>query len=116
MHAAAKHSDMVRMLIADRTFSSLTTTAAALMGGWTKFFLWVSVVHAHNLNNYFKIPNDIHKVLIYEAKDLTIPDVVNLRSAVSGKTISKPIFSRDFRKAFLESWYFLRIGWSIILH
>jgi len=84
---AEAHPDVVKILIADRTFSTLAKVAKYTFGNWAVQGLGLSATWADNHKNYEK--SRCYKVMICDPKDATIPDLAALRTAVALDAVSQ---------------------------
>jgi len=82
---AQAHPDVVKILIADRTFSTLAKVAKYTFGNWAVKGLSLSATWADNHQNYEK--SRCYKVMICDPKDATIPDLAALRSSVAMEAV-----------------------------
>lgn len=86
-HLAQKHPGIVKVLIADRTFSSLARVTKYLLGNWAVKGLSLSATWADNVDNYSKAR--CYKVLICDPEDATIPDLSSLRTGTAMATLDQ---------------------------
>mmetsp|Transcript_58950 Transcript_58950/g.140729 ORF Transcript_58950/g.140729 Transcript_58950/m.140729 type:complete len:882 (+) Transcript_58950:108-2753(+) len=84
-HLAPRHPDVVRILIADRTFSTLDRVAKFTFGEWAAKGLMLSWTWADNLQSFCQAR--CYKVMLCDPKDQTIPDLASLRTAVANKAV-----------------------------
>jgi len=84
-HLAKKYPELIKILIADRTFSTLARVANFMFGGWAVQGLSLSGTWAENIKNFTMAP--CYKVMICDPKDMSIPDVASLRTAVALKAV-----------------------------
>lgn len=84
---AEAHPDVVKILITDRTFSTLAKVAKYTFGNWAVKGLGLSATWADNHRNYEK--SRCYKVMICDPNDATIPDLAALRSAVALDAVSQ---------------------------
>jgi len=84
---AQAHPDLVKLLIADRTFSSLATVAKYLYGNWAVNGLNFARTWADNIRGYLQAR--CYKVMICDPKDITVPDIASLRSAVAREALAR---------------------------
>merc|ERR1719382_975972 len=78
---AKAHPDLVKILIADRTFSTLAKTAQYTFGNWAVKGLAIAGTWADNLQNYMQ--TKCYKVMLCDPGDTTIPDITSLRTGVA---------------------------------
>lgn len=119
-----EHSDVVKMLIADRTLSTLTGMAKHMFGGWAVNGLNMSAMRANNLTGYAKAT--CYKLLICDPRDVTIPETASLRSAVAAEALEhvseddRLAINPEHAKRIADAWAFLetcvcicdRAGWD----
>lgn len=84
---AKLHPDAVKILIADRTFSTLASAAKFTFGNWAVKGLSLSATKADNLTNYMQAR--CYKVLICDPHDATIPDLASLRTGVAIRALEQ---------------------------
>eukprot|EP00929_Paragymnodinium_shiwhaense_P013569 TRINITY_DN121421_c0_g1_i1.p1 TRINITY_DN121421_c0_g1~~TRINITY_DN121421_c0_g1_i1.p1 ORF type:complete len:992 (-),score=217.82 TRINITY_DN121421_c0_g1_i1:121-3096(-) len=136
-HVANKFPE-VKLLFADRTFSSLIETASTAMGRWAAWAMVFVQFFASSYQNFGNMAlaksqkskqyeEGYRKVLISDPHDAVICDVVSLRSAVAAQFLrrttpaaerpkpkhgaSAVAVSPEVLKAFLEAWdLILEIG------
>lgn len=86
-HLAQSHPDVVKILIADRTMSTLAEVAKYTFGNWAVKGLSLSATWADNFRHYAKAK--CYKVMICDPKDATIPDLASLRTAVAIEALER---------------------------
>lgn len=107
---AASNPDVVKMLVADRTFSTLAKAAKYTFGNWAAVGLSLSATWADNLQHYSKAR--CYKVMICDPKDATIPDLASLRTAVAMQALDQVpandrlVFEDDKVQRLAEAWAF----------
>lgn len=84
---ANEFPDVVKILIADRTFSTLGEAARFTFGAWAVHGLSISATWANNTDNY--VQSRCYKVMLCDAKDVTIPDLAALRTAVALRAVER---------------------------
>mmetsp|Transcript_101256 Transcript_101256/g.287111 ORF Transcript_101256/g.287111 Transcript_101256/m.287111 type:complete len:876 (+) Transcript_101256:75-2702(+) len=84
---ARNNPDIVKMLVADRTFSTLAKAAKYTFGDWAVKGLGLAMTWADNFSNYSQCR--CYKVMLCDPKDATIPDVAALRSAVAEAAVAQ---------------------------
>lgn len=110
-HLASKHPDLVKLLIADRTFSTLALVAKFLMGSWAVKGLSISATWAENTASYYKAK--CYKVMIHDPKDAVILDLSSLRSAVAAKALEhtlqadRLVMEDERLQRLADAWAFL---------
>jgi len=78
---AQAHPDVVKFLVADRTFASLGRVAKYSFGDWAAKALGLSATWADNLQPFLQAR--CHKVMICDPQDATVPDLSSLRTGVA---------------------------------
>lgn len=78
---AQVHHDVVKILVADRTFSTLAKVAKYTFGNWAVKGLSLSATWVDNSEKYMQAR--CYKVMMCDPKDTTIPDLASLRSSVA---------------------------------
>ncbi|CAK9005456.1 Hypothetical protein SCF082_LOCUS8605 [Durusdinium trenchii] len=101
---ARKNPDIVKVLVADRTFSTLAKAggkasvegeaAKYTFGDWAAKGLSLSATWADNVSNY--VNTKCYKVMLCDPKDATIPDLAALRTAVAQKVLEQVPSSERF--------------------
>lgn len=110
-HLAARHPDLVKLLVADRTMSTLARVAKLTFGNWAVKGLSLSATWADNVAVYSQAR--CYKVLICDARDATIPDLASLRTAIAVEALRRApphctlLFSDEELQRVADSWYFL---------
>lgn len=105
--------DLVKVLVADRTFSTLGRTARFTFGNWAQKGLLLTATWADNVQCF--LGARCYKVMMCDPKDMTIPDLAALRSAVAQKTLEKAPESEKFvlepvkAQKLAEAWAFFDI-------
>lgn len=84
---AKLHPDVVKILIADRTFSTLASAAKFTFGDWAVTGLSLSATKADNLANYAQAR--CYKVAICDPHDATIPDLASLRTGIAIRALEQ---------------------------
>jgi len=84
---AQGHPDVVKLLVADRTFSTLAKAAKYTFGNWAATGLSLAGTWADNSKNYLQAR--CYKVMICDPKDATIPDLAALRTSVALKALEQ---------------------------
>jgi len=116
-HLAKAHPDVVQILIADRTFSTLARTAKFMFGNWAVQGLSLSATWADNLQNFSQAR--CYKVMLVDPKDATIPDLASLRTAVAVQEVERlpetdRLLIEDERlRRFGSSWAFFEVALGI---
>ncbi|CAK9078704.1 unnamed protein product [Durusdinium trenchii] len=112
---ARKNPDIVKVLVADRTFSTLAKAAKYTFGDWAAKGLSLSATWADNVSNY--VNTKCYKVMLCDPKDATIPDLAALRTAVAQKVLeqvpSSERFSYEGLDRMAEAWTFFEVLLSI---
>lgn len=112
---ANKNSDIVKVLVADRTFSTLAKAAKYTFGDWAAKGLSLSATWADNVSNYLN--TKCYKVMLCDPKDATIPDQAALRTAVAQKVLeqvpSTERLSYEGLDRTAEAWSFFEVLLSI---
>jgi len=107
---ARAHPDVVKILVADRTFSTLAKAATHTFGNWAAKGLSLSATWADNFENYRKAR--CYKVMICDPKDATIPDLASLRAAVAVEALEQMPASDRFMldddgiRRLVDAWAF----------
>eukprot|EP00927_Polykrikos_kofoidii_P021180 TRINITY_DN20132_c0_g1_i1.p1 TRINITY_DN20132_c0_g1~~TRINITY_DN20132_c0_g1_i1.p1 ORF type:complete len:939 (-),score=177.08 TRINITY_DN20132_c0_g1_i1:70-2886(-) len=110
---AKSHQDVVKVLVADRTFSTLADAARFTFGEWAVQGLGLALTWADNYANYAAAR--CYKVMICDPKDATIPDQASLRTAVAVHALEKAapgeclLMEDDKIKRLSEVWCFLEV-------
>eukprot|EP00927_Polykrikos_kofoidii_P030830 TRINITY_DN26534_c0_g2_i1.p1 TRINITY_DN26534_c0_g2~~TRINITY_DN26534_c0_g2_i1.p1 ORF type:complete len:953 (-),score=164.27 TRINITY_DN26534_c0_g2_i1:58-2916(-) len=86
-HMARAHPDVIRLLVADRTMSTLADTARYSYGEWAAKGLGVSFTRADNVTNF--VEARCHKVMVCDPKDHMIPDLAALRTGVALRLLKR---------------------------
>jgi len=111
-HLAARHPDVIRYLVADRTFSTLSRVAKCTFGKWAAAALALSATWADNARGFAQAT--CYKVLVCDPKDGLIPDQSALRTATALSVVASMTQEDQFRvndpcvERFVESWNFLK--------
>eukprot|EP00927_Polykrikos_kofoidii_P016436 TRINITY_DN17439_c0_g1_i1.p1 TRINITY_DN17439_c0_g1~~TRINITY_DN17439_c0_g1_i1.p1 ORF type:complete len:975 (+),score=121.72 TRINITY_DN17439_c0_g1_i1:67-2991(+) len=108
-HIASKFGE-VELIIADRTFSSLISTASSAMGWWAAVALAFVLAFASSVRNFMS-RSDCYKVLISDPQDNVISDAVSLRTRVARQLLDGVhprgghcAVSPNVFKTFLVAW------------
>eukprot|EP00928_Gymnodinium_smaydae_P043413 TRINITY_DN2908_c0_g1_i1.p1 TRINITY_DN2908_c0_g1~~TRINITY_DN2908_c0_g1_i1.p1 ORF type:complete len:887 (-),score=171.56 TRINITY_DN2908_c0_g1_i1:195-2855(-) len=107
---ATMFPDVIKILIADRTFSTLAKAAECTFGNWAVHGLALSATWADNLTGYYQAR--CYKIAMCDPKDATIPDVAALRTAVALEYLknvapaSQLSISDDCVSALVNAWAF----------
>jgi len=96
---ARNHPDLVQLLIADRTMSTLESTAKYMYGSWASKALKVTNMRADNVDHFWEVR--AYKLLVVDPKDTMILDLAALRTAVAMRVAER--FSAEERLAIDES-------------
>jgi pimeloyl-ACP methyl ester carboxylesterase len=80
-HLARHHPDVVQLLIADRTMSTLENAARYLYGAWASSGIKLTAMMADNVDNFLQVR--AYKLLIVDPNDTMIVDLAALRTAVA---------------------------------
>lgn len=108
---AAVQSDVLKFFVADRTFSTLSKAAKHTFGNWATYGLGLSGTWADNCDNYLKAR--CYKVLICDPRDVTIPDLASLRTAVAKHAVRRLAPKERFElkpdqvRRIVDAWIFL---------
>jgi len=86
-HLARRHPDVVKFMIADRTFSTLGRVAQYSYGGWAAKGLKFGLTKAETTKNFLEAK--CYKVLMADPKDSMIVDLAALRTAVALEAVAK---------------------------
>lgn len=112
---ANKNPDIVKVLVADRTFSTLAKAAKYTFGDWAAKGLSLSATWADNVSNY--LSTKCYKVMLCDPKDATIPDLAALRTAVAQKVLEQVPSSERLTyegvERMAEAWTFFEVLLSI---
>mmetsp|Transcript_15428 Transcript_15428/g.42398 ORF Transcript_15428/g.42398 Transcript_15428/m.42398 type:complete len:925 (+) Transcript_15428:107-2881(+) len=112
---AKAHSDVIKLLVADRTFSTLGNAARFTFGNWAVTGLSIATTWADNHENYAQAR--CYKVMICDPKDATIPDLASLRTAVAVNALEgvaptdRLTMEQDKIDRVAEAWTFL---WTLV--
>mmetsp|Transcript_97163 Transcript_97163/g.279176 ORF Transcript_97163/g.279176 Transcript_97163/m.279176 type:complete len:907 (+) Transcript_97163:194-2914(+) len=107
---AAANPDVVKLLVADRTFSTLAKAAQYTFGNWATHGLSLSATWADNAQGYLQAR--CYKVMICDPRDATIPDLAALRTAVAIEAIDQAtanerlVLEDDKATRLVETWHF----------
>lgn len=116
-HMAARHPDHVKILVADRTMSTLAEVAKYTFGNWAVKGLSLSATWADNLRHYSKAR--CYKVMICDPKDATIPDLASLRTSVAIEELERLPASERFVlederiQRITEAWFFFDVLFGV---
>jgi len=108
---ARANPDIVRVLVADRTFSTLAKAATYTFGAWAAHALNLGATIADNCQNYLQAR--CYKVMICDPKDCTIPDLAALRTEVAEHAVEaapaseRLILEPEKLQGVAEAWVFL---------
>lgn len=116
-YVAHRHPDVIKVLVADRTFSSLGRVAKFTFGNWAVKGLSLSATWAENFQKFEKAR--CHKILICDPKDATIPDLAALRTAAAMEALNRVPPSDSFTpederlEKLSEAWTFFEVLFGI---
>jgi hypothetical protein len=108
---------VIKILVADRTFSTLGRTAKYTFGNWAVKGLSVAATWADNFSKFEKAK--CYKVLICDPKDATIPDLAALRTAAALEALNRLPPSDAFTpedarlQKLADAWLFFDVLFSI---
>lgn len=108
---AAANPDVVKLLVADRTFSTLSKVASCTFGNWARHGLSLSATWADNTSGYLQAR--CYKVMLCDPRDATIPDLSSLRTAVALEAVGRAephdriILDEGKAARIAEAWTFL---------
>jgi len=114
---AGNHPDVIKLLVADRTFSTLDNAARFTFGAWAVKGLGIAATKADNFSHFAKAR--CYKVMICDPKDATIPELAALRSAVAINAIDQVpscdriVMEGDKVQKLAEAWTFLEMLVSV---
>mmetsp|Transcript_84209 Transcript_84209/g.195797 ORF Transcript_84209/g.195797 Transcript_84209/m.195797 type:complete len:900 (-) Transcript_84209:76-2775(-) len=86
-HLARHHPELVKLLIADRTMSTLEGAAKYMYGSWAAKSLRVTFMMADNVEHFWEVR--AHKLLVVDPKDTMILDLAALRTAVALRAVER---------------------------
>jgi len=116
-HLARKYPEVVKFLIADRTFSKLKLVAKFTYGEWAHHGLLLAqlprTISADwaSITSHF-VETKCHKVMVCDPKDAIIPDLAALRTEVAHQALSqmsveeKLVVEDEQFYRLLEAWRF----------
>lgn len=86
-HLARQHPDMVCMLVADRTMSTLESAARCMYGAWAAKGLKLTNMVHENTDNFWE--SRCYKLLVCDPKDAMILDLAALRTAIALRVLER---------------------------
>eukprot|EP00929_Paragymnodinium_shiwhaense_P085843 TRINITY_DN46298_c0_g1_i2.p1 TRINITY_DN46298_c0_g1~~TRINITY_DN46298_c0_g1_i2.p1 ORF type:complete len:896 (+),score=215.13 TRINITY_DN46298_c0_g1_i2:114-2801(+) len=110
-HVAQAHPDVVKLLVADRTFSTLADAARYTFGNWAVKGLGLAATWANNFANFDAAR--CYKVMLCDPKDATIPDLAALRTSVALKALERVaandqlVMEEERLQRVADAWLFL---------
>jgi len=116
-NVAQRHPDVIKILVADRTFSSLGLVAKFTFGNWAVKGLSVAATWADNISKFNQAR--CYKVLICDPKDATIPDLAALRTAAAMEALNRVPPSDSFNpederlQKLVDAWMFFDVLFSV---
>ena len=106
-HLASHHTDVVRMLVADRAFGRLQTVACHSMGKWAEIGLKMAMYDANNTQNYCAA-TQCPKLMLYDPADCVVPDISSLRTFIAKQTMKDLHPSKHFQLSQADAIAFLQ--------
>jgi len=116
-HLARHHPDVVQLLIADRTMSTLENAARYMYGAWAASGLKLTAMLADNVDNFLEVR--AYKLLIADPKDTMILDLAALRTAVAMHVLEQVapeerfVVEDDVLMKIAEVWQFFSVLFAI---
>jgi len=86
-HLARQHPDVVCLLVADRTMSTLESAARCMYGTWAAKGLKLTNMVHENTDNFWE--SRCYKLLVCDPKDTMILDLAALRTAVALRALER---------------------------
>lgn len=86
-HLARQHPDVVCMLVADRTMSTLESAARCMYGAWAAKGLKLTNMVHENTDNFWE--SRCYKLLVCDPKDAMILDLAALRTAIALRVLER---------------------------
>lgn len=116
-HLARRHPDLVKLLVVDRSMSTLENAAAFLYGRWAAMGLRLTAMMADNVDNY--VHARCYKVMICDPKDGMILDMASLRSQVALRVLERVgpnerlVLDDDVLAKLTDAWEFFSVLFAI---